>query len=231
MTAALLPAFTLSASAGISPQSVRTPVETSLLSVTGAPETVNVAEGHTYETTLGTSPNTTVTLPTGCGYCPSMTGMGKTDFGTAVTLPRAQFVTMLYRMEGSPAVVYTPKFLDVPDNTFYSLAVIWASDSSRKIVSGYNKDYFGPSDSVTREQIATILYRYAKYKGYDTGKTADLSAYPDAGNVSSYAKAAMEWAVGTGLISGDKGYLNPQKTAIRAECAVILMRFLMNYSS
>jgi len=160
-----------------------------------------------------------------------MTGMRAADFGTTVTLPRAQFVTMLYRIDGSPATVYTPKFLDVPDNAFYSLAVIWASDSSRRIVSGYNKDYFGSSDSVTREQIATILYRYANYKGYDTGKTADISNYPDAGNVSAYAKAAMEWAVGTGIISGNKGYLNPQKTAIRAECAIILMRFLMNYSS
>ena len=76
MTAALFPAFTISASADTSPQSVRTPVETSLLSVTGAPESITVAEGHTYETALGTSPNTTVTLPTGCGYCPSMAGCG-----------------------------------------------------------------------------------------------------------------------------------------------------------
>ena len=152
-----------------------------------------------------------------------MTGMDATTFGVSVEIPRAQFITMLYRMAGKPAVTYSAVFPDVKEGAFYTSAVLWAN--SVGIVKGYQNGNFGPSDSVTREQIAVMLYRYASYKNYDVSTTANLLTYPDAARVSKFAVDAMEWAVGSKIISGSKGYLNPQSNAKRVECAAMIMRF------
>jgi len=164
-----------------------------------------------------------------------MTGLNDTDFGAGDTLKRAHFATIIYRLENEPPVTYTRKFADVDDDKFYSLPVIWTSNVG--IVTGYNSvdgalPNFGPSDNITREQIAVMLYRYAKYRKLDTSvPSSTLSSYPDAGNISPFAKEAMDWAVYNGLISGNKdGYLNPHDNAIRAECAAILSRFLGKFS-
>ena len=109
-------------------------------------------------------------------------------------------VTVLYRLEGEPAVTGTSGFSDVAGGTWYTDAVVWASENS--IVEGYGGGLFGTNDSVTREQMAKILYGYASYKGYDVTSTADLSTYADANEISAWAEAAMKWANAEGLITG-----------------------------
>ena len=97
------------------------------------------------------------------------------------------------------------------------------------IVTGYSDELFGPNDTITREQMATILYRYAQYKGYDTTGKADLSKYTDAAQVSSYAEEAVRWANAEGLINGTSAtMLSPKSDAIRAQVAAILTRFCQN---
>lgn len=157
-----------------------------------------------------------------------MTGMNPREFGTSSQLARAQFATILYRMTGSPDVGYKEIYKDVPSNAFYASAAIWGKENG--IITGYSDTgLFGGSDAVTREQMATILYRYAQYLGYSTSARTDISKYPDAGAVNGYAQQAMQWAVASGLITGDKGMLKPQGTAIRAESAAIIVRFLNIY--
>lgn len=160
-----------------------------------------------------------------------MTGMSAGTFGPAVNLSRAQFATILYRMEGSPEVAYTHRFPDVPENQFYTSPVMWASLDSVGIVGGYANGQYGPADNITREQMALMMWRYAKYKEYSVNVTDSdaLSSYPDKGNVSSFASDAMKWAVGIGLITGTQGKLDPQGEASRAQCATIIMRFLEYY--
>ncbi len=159
-----------------------------------------------------------------------MTGMSTNWFGPAETLSRAQFATILYRIAGSPGVQYSAKFPDVPSGTWYSDPVIWASNAG--VVTGYQNGTFGPADNINREQLAVMMYRYAQYCGYNTGNKADLSKYPDAGKVSAWAVDAMRWAVGTGIITGKNGgqYLDPAGNASRAECAVIIQRFMEKYA-
>ena len=100
----------------------------------------------------------------------------------------------------------------------------WAAENG--IVGGYGGGLFGPEDNITREQLAAILYRYAQTKGYDTASGADLSAYGDASDVSSWAIPAMQWACGTGVIMGvTESTLLPQGSATRAQVATMLMRF------
>lgn len=109
----------------------------------------------------------------------------------------------------------------------YTDAVNWAA--SKGIVKGYSDTVFAPNDTVTREQLATILYRYAESKGYDVSAKGDLTAFTDGAKTSSWAAEAMEWAVGSGLLTGkDGGKLDPTGTATRAEIATILMRFAEN---
>lgn len=134
-------------------------------------------------------------------------------------------------MEGSPAVSGAANpFEDVPAGKYYTNAVLWAAD--HKIVNGKSENRFAPDDNVTREQIAAILYRYAQSKGYGTEKTADLSAFPDAAEVSAYAGTALSWANAEGLITGTKAgdriLLDPDGSATRAQVATILMRFQTN---
>lgn len=154
-------------------------------------------------------------------------GDGSGRFEPYQTVSRAQFAMTLYRMEGEPKVEYTDKFKDVAQNEWYTEAVMWAEQ--QKIVTGYsNNGLFGPADQITREQMAVMMYRYAAYKKNDMEKKADLSVYKDAGLVSSFAQEAMEWAVGSGIITGkfQGTILDPQGETSRAECAIILTRFL-----
>lgn len=156
-----------------------------------------------------------------------MDGVDNRVFSPNTTLNRAMFVTMLYRVAGEPAVSKTADFSDVPGDTWFSDAVAWAS--SQGIVDGYDDDLFGPYNSLTREQLATILYRYAKWSGRSTYAPTDaLAGFADAADVSAYALDAMRWAVYTGLMQGSENGLEPQSSASRAQVAAIIHRFLDN---
>ncbi|MEI3219854.1 MAG: S-layer homology domain-containing protein [Lachnoclostridium sp.] len=159
-----------------------------------------------------------------------MTGMDPTHFGPDRILCRGQFVTVLYRIESEPWTEYSPVFPDVQNGEFYTSPVLWASRNG--IVTGYtDTGNFGPSDKINREQLAVMMYKYAKYMNYDVSQKADFGGFSDADRVNEFAKEAMQWAVGTGIITGkDNGTrLDPQGNASRAECATIIMRFLERY--
>lgn len=158
-----------------------------------------------------------------------MTGMSEVVFGPYGQLSRAQFAVMLYRLEGEPEVAYTAKYPDIVDGTWYTKAVMWASENG--IITGYLDGNFGPVDLITREQMATIMHRYAKSKGYDMSGEVSLDPFTDQATVSPFAKEAMQWTAGTGVITGkDNGTrLAPQEHAARAECALIFMRFMEKY--
>ena len=153
-----------------------------------------------------------------------MNGVNASRFAPDSTLNRAMMVTMLYRMTGSPAVSGNSVFSDVPSGKWYSDAVQWASVNG--VVNGVGKDRFAPDTQITREQMASMMMRYAQFKQYSTGKSADLSAFNDAGSISSWALESMKWANAAGLINGrTASTIAPQGTATRAEAATILMRF------
>ena len=136
-------------------------------------------------------------------------------------------MTILYRLEGTPAVTGTTAFTDVAAGQYYADAVAWAAQNG--IVSGTSATTFSPDGVITREQMAAILYRYAQYKGYDVTAKADLSMFTDAAQVSTYATDAMAWANASGLISGTSATtLSPAGSATRAQVATILMRFCEN---
>ena len=160
-----------------------------------------------------------------------MSGTTSTTFSPNQTMSRAMLVSTLYRMAGSPTVTYSNIYSDVPKTAWYANSVIWATNNN--IVSGVGNGKFNPNGSITREQLVSILFRYATYKGYYTGKRADLSGYPDKSAVSNYAQTAMSWAVGESLISGVRkdgvDYLAPKDTATRAQVASVMMRFMQRY--
>ncbi len=152
-----------------------------------------------------------------------MTGITADTFAPNGTTTRGMIVTILHRLEGSPAAE-SAGFTDVPGNQWYTGAVNWAA--ANDIVSGYGGDLFGPNDPITREQMAAILYRYAAYKGYDVSARADLSAFTDLPQVSAYAAEPLQWAKALGLVGGKTAdTLVPKGSATRAEVATILMRF------
>ena len=154
-----------------------------------------------------------------------MSGTGSATFSPNAATSRAMLATVLYRAAGSPAAEGTAAFSDVAADAWYADAVAWASENG--IVKGYSDTVFAPNDTVTREQLATILYRYAEYKEYDVSAKGDLTTFADGAETSSWAAEAMEWAVGSSLLSGkDGGKLDPTGTATRAEVATILMRFM-----
>lgn len=153
-----------------------------------------------------------------------MAGTAADVFAPNATTTRAMIVTILYRLEGSPAVTGTSAFADVPAGQWYTDAVNWAA--ANQIVKGTSATTFAPNDSITREQMAAILYRYAQYKGYDVTKKADLSGYSDNSQVSAYAKDALAWANAAKLINGvTNTTLAPQGNATRAQVSAILHRF------
>ncbi len=150
-----------------------------------------------------------------------MNGVGKREFDPDGNVTRAMFVTILYRAETSPSVEgKTNPFADVPAGQWYTDAVVWASNSG--IVTGTSATAYSPDAPITREQIATILYRYSKAEKAEQS----LEAYPDAGTVSGYALDAMRWAVKNELLNGKDGKLAPKENATRAQIATILMRYL-----
>lgn len=158
-----------------------------------------------------------------------MTGLNETEFGPVQSLARAQFAMILYRMNGSPAVDYTNKFKDVAAGIWYTDPIMWASNKG--VVTGYSNGNFGPGDNINREQMAVMMYRYAKNQGYDVSASVALGNYKDGANVSGFAKQAMQWCVAEGIITGKYNgtQLDPQGNAIRAECATIIRRFVEKY--
>jgi hypothetical protein len=155
-----------------------------------------------------------------------MNGTNETTFEPNLKTTRAMITAILWRMEGQPEAKAASSFTDVEDETWYSAAIHWAAEN--KIVKGYDASSFDPSGNITHEQLATILYRYAQYKGYNVSvsENANLLLYHDAFDISEYAIPAIQWAYGAGLINGrTKNALVPQDSATRAETAVLLQRF------
>jgi len=155
-----------------------------------------------------------------------MNGMGENEFAPTATTNRAMLVTILYRLEGSPAVYGANPFTDVANGQWYTDAIIWAEANG--IVGGYGDGAFGPTDNITRQQLAKILYNYALYKGIAADSFAALGTYPDGSSVADWATTAMQWAVAEGLLQGMDGNLVPDGSAIRAQVATVLMRFIEN---
>lgn len=155
-----------------------------------------------------------------------MKGISDTVFAPAASTERGMIVTILHRLEGEPTAAAS-SFTDVAAGKWYTDAIAWGAANG--VVEGYSDTIFKPTQDITREQLAAILFRYAQLKGYDTSKRADLSAYTDAGEISAYALEAMRWAVAEELISGVTSYtLVPSGRADRAQVATILMRFCEN---
>ena len=156
-----------------------------------------------------------------------MSGTSGSTFSPDAAITRAQLVTILWRMAGSPQVNGLMDFDDVSQDAYYAEAVRWAA--SEGIAGGYGNGLFGSDDPITREQMAAILYRFAQHMGYDVsiGEDTNILSYTDAPDVSGYAVAALQWACGAGIIrgTGDGSTLTPQGGATRAQAAVILTRF------
>ena len=156
-----------------------------------------------------------------------MGGTTNTSFAPNEPLTRGMLVTILYRADGEPAVNKSIPFSDVAADAYYANATIWAQQNG--IVNGVTENAFAPDDNITREQIAAIMFRYAKYKGYDVsvGESTNILSYTDAESISEYAITAMQYAVGSGLMKGKtESTINPKDVATRAEIAAILQRFL-----
>ena len=160
-----------------------------------------------------------------------MAGTSATTFAPEVTTSRAMIATILWRMAGSPVVNYAMNYTDVTQGQWCSEAIRWAT--SEGVVTGYGNGMFGTNDPITREQLATMLWRYAQTEGYDVsiGEDTNILSYTDVADLSEYAIPAMQWAVGAGIINGtgDGSTLSPQGQATRAQAAVMLMRFCEEY--
>ena len=156
-----------------------------------------------------------------------MKGTSDTTFEPYRATQRGMIVTILHRLEGTPAVSSENPFADVPKGSNYENAIIWAANNG--IVNGYDNSTFGPYENITRQQMAAILYRYAQMKGYRISTSANLSEYEDSSQIGDYARTAMAWANGEGLINGNSSkQLMPTGTATRAQVAAILTRFCQN---
>ena len=167
----------------------------------------------------------------GIHYCLEnslMNGVGNGKFNPNGTTSRAMIVTILYRMEKTPAVTEANPFDDVEGGKWYTDAVIWAA--ANKIVDGYGNGKFGPDDNITREQLAAILFRYAKFKSIDVsvGQDTNILSFEDIGSWSSWSVEALQWAVGAQIMNGKNGKLVPKGDASRAEAATMIQRFCEN---
>ena len=164
----------------------------------------------------------------GVHYCLDnglMVGTSDSTFSPNSDITRGQIVTILWRLEGSPAASGS-SFDDVASNAYYAKAVAWAAENG--IVGGYGNGKFGPNDPITREQLAAILYRYAQYKGVDVsvGEDTNILDFDDAKSISSYAVPAIQWACGSGVLTGTSATtLSPDGTATRAQAATMLKRY------
>ncbi|MBQ8697009.1 MAG: S-layer homology domain-containing protein [Clostridia bacterium] len=157
-------------------------------------------------------------------------GVSATTFAPGTDMSRAMLVTVLWRMEGQPAPAGANPFTDVKDGTWYTTAVVWAYEQG--IVGGIGGGKYAPDNTVTREQMATILFRYSAGKGYDLSKEAGIESFPDTDDVSGYAVDGYSWARTMGIIDGmskgdGKVYLNPKGYATRAQVATMLTRFIV----
>ncbi|MCR8657272.1 S-layer homology domain-containing protein [Paenibacillus endoradicis] len=153
------------------------------------------------------------------------TGTSETKFSPSGKMSRAMLATALYRMADQPDVEFTDVFSDVQSGLWYSDPIIWANQN--QIVNGNGKGMFAPNDSVTREQIAVMLHRYAQSKGFDLHTTSSSLNFKDVNKISSYAKEAISWAVSKGIMKGNSdSTLNPSGLATRAEVATMLQRFI-----
>jgi|GEM_PF-1641970 len=154
-----------------------------------------------------------------------MNGTGESQFSPDMEMSRAMLVTVLWRMSGMPSASGASNYTDVTAGSWYEAAVAWAAGNN--IVTGYSELSFGPNDSITREQLALILYRYCEFMGFDVSYEAGLSDFADADGISDWASVAMAWAYSNGLITGRSATeLAPGDTATRAEVATVLQRFL-----
>ena len=157
-----------------------------------------------------------------------MTGTSDDTFSPNMAMTRGMIVSVLYRLEGSPALSdgnLGYPYEDVHGDDWYAMPVYWARENG--IVSGYSDTQFGPNDPITREQMAAILHNYSAYKGQDVSARADLSKYSDADQVSSWAETVLSWANAEGLINGmTETTIAPQGLATRAQVAAIFQRYL-----
>jgi hypothetical protein len=152
------------------------------------------------------------------------TGTSETEFSPFGEMSRAMLATVLYRMESQPNVEFADIFSDVQSGLWYSDPIIWANQS--KIVNGYGEGIFAPDDAITREQIAVMLYRYAKFKGFDLHTDISSLSFKDANEISDFAQESITWAVSKGIMKGNTDLtLNPSGLATRAEVATMLQRF------
>ncbi len=159
-----------------------------------------------------------------------MKGVSEKEFAPDLSLTRGMLVTVLYRLAKEPEAKDLVSFKDVADGTYYEKAVKWAQENG--IVNGISEDEFAPDMNITREQIATILYRFAKFMGYDvTQGGMKIREFSDYDDISDYALEALTWAVNVGLINGrENNNVAPQDFATRAEIATILYRFVETYN-
>lgn len=156
-----------------------------------------------------------------------MNGVGENQFAPNAPLTREMLAVVLYNMEKQPESTGVNPFADVKADMWYTDAIVWANANG--IVAGYDDSTFGLGDSITREQLAAILYRYAQMKGYDVTEKADLTGYTDSESISDYAVEAMQWANANGIVNGMTATtLAPQGTATRAQVATMLMNFCEN---
>jgi len=157
-----------------------------------------------------------------------MNGMDGGVFAPGANINRAQFVVILYRMAGSPAVTIDNPFVDVPAESWFTDAVLWAFENG--ITTGSDATHFNPGGTLVRQNMVTFLMRFAKTMGIDTAKRADLSGYTDAGQIAAHAREPMEWAVANGIISGmTETTLGPNGLANRAQIAIIIQRFVTTF--
>lgn len=157
-----------------------------------------------------------------------MSGTDDTKFSPELSCERGMIVTVLYRMEATPTVMTDIAFIDVEDGQYYTAAVKWAAANS--IVKGYENNEFRPNQTITRQELAAILYRYAIYKNYETSAQADIEHYVDITELEPWANTAIRWAIGYGIMGGTSNTtLEPTGTANRAELAAVLNRFIQKY--
>lgn len=157
-----------------------------------------------------------------------MRGVSDDDFAPSSSLTRAMFITMLYRLAGEPETHGEAGFDDVELDSWYTDAVAWAVENG--IAFGFDPGTFGTGVDITREQMVVMMFRFMAHKGFNMGPSSDLSSYSDVSSISDWAREAFEWAVGAGQIKGTlPDVLNPAGTAIRAESAIIIWRFMMKY--
>lgn len=153
-----------------------------------------------------------------------MNGTGEAEFSPDMPTTRAMIVTILYRLEGEPNTS-SSSFIDVSPDSYYADAVAWAQESD--IVKGTSAATFSPDKEITREQLMTILYRFAAYKDYDLSSKTGLGNYTDSDQVADYASSAFQWAVATKVASGrTEKFLSPKASATRAEVASAFQNFI-----